>query len=365
MIDFQIFQIGNQVIHAHKQYPHDYALETEDNSERILDSSRFLITDNWKKFEAREVEIDLFLLSSNGQDPLEVWTSLKSLEGTPVPIIAYTIKDCHNAGNKCNCCFCNDTECKIFWLESYGKLISISNPREKGDGLITCNIKLLIFNPFKTLNPMMWEFLSISGGYRNPRLLHLTYSECDIPYHHPTCQAVTNMCAGFLKYTPYNPLYLYNPEWYTKDWCLPVSAKFAIDWQPSSNGYSIRVDREVWNGASSFYVFRDLLDHDTDITISWQTEKIYDLNYFTAIFNYADFLVIVNNLGLTLTNDMIIVIGDVKEGAFLTDYENRYPIGSCVTRTGGEFVGQIHSGMNHVSVRSEFDWSMLHLFHTW
>jgi len=365
MIDFQIFQIGNQVVHSHKKYAHDYALDIEDKSERILDSSRFLITDNWKKFEAREIKLELYLLASNGQDPLEVWTSLKSLEGVAVPIISYIIKDCDNEGADCNCCFCNDQDCQIFWLESYGKITSLSLTGEKNRTVLECEIDVMIFNPFKTLNPMMWEFISPNSGYRNPRYLHVTYSECDVPFSHPNCDGVTNMCGAFLKYTPYNPLYLYNPEWYIRDWCLPYNAKFAIDWQASSGGYSVRVDRAIWNGASSFYVFRNLRDHNTNITISTQSEKIYDLNYFTATFDYSDFRDILTNIGITLTNSMMLVIGDVKEYAFLTDFTTRYPVGSALTRTGGEYAGEIHSGMNHINVQSHFDWSMLHLFHTY
>lgn len=365
MIDFQIFQIGNQVIHGHKQYAHDYQLTSEDNSEKILDSQRIIMTNNWLKFEPREITINLFLLSSNGQDPLQVFTALKNMVGLPVPIISYIIKDCNNRGHDCDCCWCNEGDCKIFWLETFGKIKELKISGEKNRSVLECELTLLIFSPLKPLNPMLWEFLSTSGGYRNPRYLNLPLAECDIPYSHPNCEAIQNYCAGFIRYVPSNPLYMYNPEWYIRDWCLPYQAKFAIDWQPSSNGYSIRVDRGIWNGAFSVYVFRNLLDHDTDITISWQTERVYDIDYFTASFNYLDFLVILNNLNVTLTNDMILVIGDTPEYAFLTDFSVKYPVGSALSRTGGEYVGELKSGMNHISVRSEFDWSMLHIFQTY
>jgi len=364
MIDFQIFQIGNQVIHGHKQYAHDYQLSTEDNSERILDSSRFLVTNNWKKYEAREITINLFLLSSNGQSPLSVFTNLKNLEGLQVPIISYIIKDCHDIGTDCNCCFCNNTDCQIFWLEGYGKLTDIQISGEKDRNPLECELTILLFSPLKPLNPMLWEFVSTNSGYRNPRYLYLNLSECDTVYSHPTCSAISNFCSGFIKYSPYNPLYMYDPEWFIKDWCLPYNAKFAIDWQLSSGGYSVRVDREIWNGASSFYVFTNLRDHSTDITITTQTEQIYKLNLYSAVFDYSAFRTILTNLGVVLTNAMVLVIGDVRESAFLTDFTNRYPVGSALSRTGGEYAGQIHSGMNHISVQSQYEWAMLHLFST-
>jgi len=364
MIDFQIFQIGNQVIHGHKKYGHDYDLEIEDKSERILDSSRFLVTDNWQKYEAREITIDMWLLRSNGQSPLEVFTSLKNLMGMQVPIVSYIIRDCHDEGHECNCCFCNNDDCEIFWLESYGKLTSLSLKGEPNRSVLEISLTVLLFSPLKPLNPMLWEFVSTNGGYRNPHLLSLTLTDCDIPYSHPNCAGIENFCGGFIKYQPYNPLYMYDPEWFTKDWCLPYNPKFALDWQVSSGGYSIRVDRGIWNGASSFYVFGNLLDHTTDIEISLSTERLYGIDYFTSTFDYSAFLTILTNLGVSLTNDMILVIGDVKEYAFLTDFTNRYPVGSALTRTGGEYAGQLRSGMSRISVQSAFEWSMLHLFST-
>ncbi len=352
----QLVQVGDLALYGHLTESEMPDLEARGQGEELLGSYRTLIPHAPMVVETRKWNIRGVVYATHGRSRAQIINQLNALANRITDVIAVEFID-------------NDSDALApypkfaasgtgaLWLHNRGRIRDISIG---GEGVnLDLRISLELFAFWQALNPAIWIMKRRNEAV--PRLFRKaafnpesdivalpeakTFFQQDVPY-------------SFQKRIYEDQTFHYDPDYFMAlqaqhDRDLPV-LRYASDWDVSvATAHHIFIDKARWSAPPlSIYLFKNMTSASTfTIRVEYESE-IWELAEQTTSIDVSAIDTAMTDEGYTLADTDILVVGDVENGAFiLRDGEKLLHVADAVSRSGGDWAGQLQPGYNIVTVQ--------------
>jgi hypothetical protein len=352
----QLVQIGDIALYGHLAEMPLPELAARGGGEELLDSYRVLIPHAPNVVESRKWTIKLEVYAAHGRSRAQLINQLSGLINRVTDFIAVEFID-------------NDSDAldryprfaasgtSALWLHNRGRIRDV---QADGDGTNhDVRLSLELFTFWQPLNPAIWVMKRRNEAL--PRIFRQasfnpdedivalpepkTFFQLDVPY-------------SFQKRIYEDQGFHYDPAYFIAlvaqhDHDLPI-VRYASDWQVDiANAHYIQVDKARWSAPPlSLYLFKNMTSA-SEFTIRVEHEhEVWDIQETITSIDVAAIDSAMTDAGYTLLDTDILVVGDVENGAFiLRDGVQLIHVADAISRSGGDWPGQIQPGYNIVTVR--------------